>query len=78
MNGTAIAAIYGAIVSTFAVGWNIYRDSHDRARLELSTMVGFLTKGGNQQNIVSHAFALEKWPEEFKVRRPSFFSPLQT
>lgn len=73
MNGTAIAAIYGAIVSTLAVGWNIYRDSHDRARLELSTMVGFLAKGGNQQNIVSHAFALEKWPEEFKGSSPELF-----
>ncbi len=73
MDGTAIAAIYGAIVSTFAVGWNIYRDSHDRARLELSAMVGFLTKGGNQQNIVSHAFALEKWPEQFRGSSPELF-----
>jgi len=73
MNGTAITAIYGAIVSTFAVGWNIYRDSRDRARLELATMVGFLTKGGNQQTIVSHAFALEKWPEQFKGSSPELF-----
>jgi hypothetical protein len=71
--GTAIAAIYGAIVSTFAVAWNIYRDSHDRARLELSTMVGFLTTGGNQHNIVAHGFALEKWPEQFKGSSPELF-----
>ncbi|MGD0829834.1 MAG: hypothetical protein ABR907_02745 [Terracidiphilus sp.] len=70
MDGTALVAIYGAIVSTFAVAWNVYRDSHDRARLELSTMVGFMTKGGNQQNIVAHAFALEKWPEQFKNSSP--------
>lgn len=73
MDGTAVAAIYGAVVSTFAVVWNVYRDSHDRARLELSTMVGFLTKGGNQHNIVAHAFALEKWPEQFKGSSPELF-----
>jgi hypothetical protein len=73
MDGTALVAIYGAIVSTFAVAWNVYRDSHDRARLELSTMVGFLTKDGNQQNIVAHAFALEKWPEQFKSSSPELF-----
>ena len=73
MDGTAVVAIYGAVVSTFAVAWNVYRDSHDRARLELSTMVGFLTKGGNQQNIVAHAFALEKWPEQFKGSSPELF-----
>lgn len=73
MDGTAIAAIYGAIVSTFAVGWNIYRDSRDRARLELSTMVGFLIKGRNQQRTVSHAFALKTWPERFKGTSPELF-----
>lgn len=69
MDGTAIAAIYGAIVSTFAVAWNVYRDSHDRARLELSTIVGFAIKDG----IVSYAFALEKWPEQFRGSSPELF-----
>jgi hypothetical protein len=73
MDGTAVVAILGAIVSTFAVAWNVCRDSHDRARLELSTMVGFLTKGGNQQKIVAHPFALEKWPEQFKGSSPELF-----
>ena len=73
MDGTTIAAIYGAVVSTFAVAWNIYRDSHDRARLELSTMVGYETKGGGKHNIVSHAFALQKWPEQFRNSSPELF-----
>ncbi len=38
MDGTAVTAIYGAIVSTLAVAWNVYRDSHDRGRLELSDL----------------------------------------
>jgi hypothetical protein len=33
---TTIFAIYGALVSSFNVGWNFYRDLKDKARLKIS------------------------------------------
>lgn len=62
-------AIYGALVATFTLGWNVFRDLHDRARVRLSTMVGHSVKNG----IVAHAFAAEQWPDTFKGVAPSLF-----
>jgi hypothetical protein len=32
---TGLLAFYGAVLSSIAVGWNLYRDLHDRAKLKL-------------------------------------------
>src|SRR5208283_2398469 len=69
IHATELAAFYGALVATFTLGWNVYRDLHDRARLRLSTMVGYLVKNA----IISHAFALEEWPDKFKDVAPSLY-----
>lgn len=73
MDGTIIIASYGALVSTLAVAWNVYRDFHDRARLELSAMVGYVIEDRGRNNIVSSALALEKWPDRFRIAKPSLF-----
>lgn len=66
---TKLVAFYGALVATFTVGWNVYRDLHEQARLKLSTMVGHSIKNG----VISHAFAIEEWPEKFKNIAPSLY-----
>lgn len=37
---TAILAVWGAILSTLAIGWNIYRDVRNSPRLDLKGMIG--------------------------------------
>jgi hypothetical protein len=37
---TTFLAIWGAILSSFAVGWNIYRDFSDKGRLKVDCYVG--------------------------------------
>jgi hypothetical protein len=32
---TGLLALYGAVLSSIALGWNLYRDLHDRAKLKL-------------------------------------------
>lgn len=66
---TKIVAIYGALVATFTLGWNVFRDLHDRARVRLSAMVGHSVKNA----IVAHAFAAEQWPDTFNGLSPSLF-----
>jgi hypothetical protein len=38
-NLTKFLAAWGAILSTFGLGWTLYRDLHDRARLRLTAHV---------------------------------------
>lgn len=40
MRTTEILAIYGTIVSTVALMWNIFRDSLDRPKVKLEAMIG--------------------------------------
>ncbi|MBI4489060.1 MAG: hypothetical protein HY694_08230 [Deltaproteobacteria bacterium] len=40
MNLTKFLAVWGAIVSTIALTWNVIRDRHDRGILKLNTMIG--------------------------------------
>jgi hypothetical protein len=42
---TNFLALWGAILSTFAVGWNFYRDWSDRPRLRVSATLDRLTQG---------------------------------
>lgn len=46
MDVTTELAIYGALVSTFALGWNTYRDLRDRAKLKVSARISRLTVDG--------------------------------
>lgn len=39
---TTTLATYGAILSTVAIVWNIYRDLTDRSRLQLTAFIGFV------------------------------------
>jgi hypothetical protein len=73
MDTTKLVAFYGALVSTFTVGWNVYRDFHDRARIKLSTMLGYKIKNGDRTTIFSHGFAIEEWPDKFRNAAPSIF-----
>ena len=37
---TALIAIYGALVSTFVLGWNVYRDLTDKGKLKVHCYIG--------------------------------------
>ena len=37
---TTFLAIWGALLSSFAVGWNVYRDFADKGRLKVDCYVG--------------------------------------
>jgi len=43
---TFFVAVWGAVLSTFAVGWNFYRDFSDRGRLKVTCFFGLIA-GGN-------------------------------
>lgn len=43
---TTVLATYGAIVSTGAVLWNIYRDLADQGRLRVHCFIGFIVAPG--------------------------------
>ena len=43
METTSIIAIYGAILSTIAIGWNIYNNLQDRPKIEVKASIGFFT-----------------------------------
>jgi hypothetical protein len=42
---TAFLAAWGAILSTFGLGWTLYRDLHDRARIRFDARVRRLGRG---------------------------------
>jgi hypothetical protein len=42
---TAFLATWGALLSTFGLGWNLYRDLHDRARVRLDARIRRLGRG---------------------------------
>ena len=44
MPSTAFLAVYGALVSSFTLGWNIYRDFGDRTRLKVVARLRRLTR----------------------------------
>ncbi|MDP2673248.1 MAG: hypothetical protein Q8O84_05535 [Nanoarchaeota archaeon] len=43
MNLTNYIAIYGAILSTIAIGWNIYNKLQDKPKIKIKTHFGFMT-----------------------------------
>lgn len=42
MNPTTLLAIYGAILSTVAIGWNIYNNLQDRPKVKVTGKFGFM------------------------------------
>src|SRR5437764_12787823 len=46
---TRFLALWGALLSTFAMGWNLYRDWLDRAKLQLSAQVRRLSMSEDGQ-----------------------------
>jgi len=36
---TILLALWGAIVSTFVLGWNVFRDLSDRGKIKVSCFV---------------------------------------
>lgn len=43
---TLFIAFYGAILSTIALVWNVLRDKADRAKIKVTTALGFAYMGG--------------------------------
>jgi hypothetical protein len=56
MSLTTGLAIYAAILSSIAVGWNIYRELHDRARIKVSISLMRIATGadGRQFAVAPH------------------------
>jgi hypothetical protein len=56
MSLTTILAIYAAILSSIAIGWNLYRELHDRARVKISISLMRLATGtdGRQFAVAPH------------------------
>jgi hypothetical protein len=46
---TTFLATWGAVLSTFGLGWTFYRDLHDRARLKLTAHVRRVVQSANGQ-----------------------------
>lgn len=43
MNSTTLVAIYGAFLSTIAVGWNIYNNFQDKPKIKVSAKFGLMS-----------------------------------
>ena len=67
MDLTTFIAIYGALLSTIAVGWNIYNASQDKPKIRVITNFGFMN-GSNLKKIFLFIKAINKG------RRPTTLS----
>jgi hypothetical protein len=59
---TGLLALYGAVLSSIGLGWNLYRDLHDRARLKLTAQLRRIVPsalGGGQIYSVSPDLPIE-------------------
>ncbi|MBU0460636.1 MAG: hypothetical protein KJ771_07565 [Nanoarchaeota archaeon] len=43
MNSTTLVAVYGAFLSTIAIGWNIYNNLQDKPKIKVSAKFGFMS-----------------------------------
>jgi hypothetical protein len=71
LDTTRLLALYGALVSTFAVAINAYREFRDRPRLKLTAMLGYKVNHG--ATIVSREYMLKLQPSLVNDTSPSFF-----
>lgn len=51
-NPTITIAIYGAILSTIAIGWNIYNNLQDRPKIKISTKFGFMAGDNSEKTFL--------------------------
>lgn len=51
---TGLLAFYGAVLSSIGLGWNLYRDLRDRARLKVVAHLGRIGKREDGQWFVVH------------------------
>ena len=52
MSLTTILAIYAAILSSIAIGWNLYRELYDRAGVKISDSLMRLATGADGRQVV--------------------------
>lgn len=68
MSLTGLLAAYGAVLSSIGLGWNLYRDLHNRANLKISVAlrrIAFSTDG--KMYAVSPTFPVESTAKTFIV-----------
>jgi hypothetical protein len=61
---TRLLAIYGAVVSSFAVLWNVYRDLNNRARIKLVAKIGYM----EQDKFGQLLFISDSWLRDRDIR----------
>ena len=52
MDLTPILALWGSIVSTVAVTWNIIRSSQDRKKIRVEANIGFILPGDSDKKVL--------------------------
>jgi len=53
MNLTDYIAIYGAALSTIAIGWNVYNNLQDRPKIKIQAKFGFTSsENGSSENLL--------------------------
>ncbi len=75
---TQILAIYGAVISSITVGWNLYRDLHNRPKLKVSASLRMMaTRTDGKQYAVSLNLHVRKASQKIfveihavNIRRP--------
>jgi len=61
---TRLLAVYGALVSSCAVLWNIYRDFNDRAQIRLAAKIGYVRQDESGQEL----FVADSWLQDRGIR----------
>jgi hypothetical protein len=58
---TALLAVYGAVVSSFVAGWNVFRDLRDRPSVKVRAKIGYImTNSDGRQLFVAYTWALRR------------------
>ncbi len=75
MNITSLLALYGAVVSSFVAGWNVFRDLRDRPSVKVRAKVGYvLTNPDRRQLFVAYTWVLKRQlvPDEAPLIKMTF------
>jgi len=89
MNVTEFLAIWGAILSSVAIAWNVFRDVNDRGKLKIDAMIGkmvpdhtdkeylvvTITNIGRRPVLVKSWGGMEKKKKDAKNARGIFIVP---
>ena len=51
-NANLVIAIYGAVLATIAIGWNIYNNLQDRAKIKVETKFGFMVGDNSKKHLL--------------------------